>query len=166
MVFHPDAPLYYGQLSKFRASLKPHQTIKALAFSCKLCGEMDPLSGYYGAPNCGEAACDCRPDLLVDLVVNLPLLQNLSYSLNSGLDPPNPPKHLDDEYYGAKEAACLEHDRLVYLASALSDHKNLTHLELRGRAYEILPEISLLGFSEKNSMLVGGWLGAFQIFSA
>ena len=145
MVFHPDAPLYSGQLGKFRASLKPHQTIKALAFSCKLCGEMDPLSGYYGAPNCGAAACDCRPDLLVDLVVNLPLLQNLSYSLNSGLDPPNPPKppkHLDDEYYGAPEAACLEHDRLVYLARALSDHKNLTHLELRGRAYEILPGIS------------------------
>ena len=58
---------------------------------------------------------------------------------------------------GAPEAACLEQEALVVLARTLSEHKNLTHLELRGHAYEILPKISLLGFSLKGSH-AGWWL--------
>ena len=142
-VFHPKAPFYYSSW-EFIKDLKPHHTIKVLAFSCKLCGD---INSDFDAPQCGKAECDCRPDLLVDLVVKLPLLQNLSYSLNSGLQL-NPPKQLDDSHDARKEA-CLGHDGLVDLARALSEHKNLTHLELRGHAYEILPKISLLGFSFK-----------------
>jgi len=115
-VFHPEFDLH---LMKFD-HLKPHQTIKDLTFNCTLRGGNDD-------------ECDCRPDLLVDLVARLPLLQRLIYSLNSGLHPRKEP---------VQNSSCLGHDGLERLARNLSEHKNLTHLILKGHAYEVLPKIS------------------------
>jgi len=130
-VFHPEFDLH---LMKFD-HLKPHQTIKDLTFNCTLRGGNDD-------------ECDCRPDLLVDLVARLPLLQRLIYSLNSGLHPRKEP---------VQNSSCLGHDGLERLARNLSEHKNLTHLILKGHAYEVLPKISLLGFGLKGCD-TGWWL--------
>lgn len=116
-VFDPEFDL---DLMKFD-HLKPHQTIKELTFSCMLRRDR-----RYDE-------CDCRPDLLVDLVVRLPLLQSLNYSLNSGLHPLQEP---------VQNSSCLRYDELERLARSLSEHKNLTHLLLKGYAYEVLPMIS------------------------
>ena len=151
--FYPTSFYSINSLRKVVQNLKPHQTIKALAFGCMLCGDTLP---FFGEPQCQKAECDCRPDFLVDLMVKLPLLQNLTYSLNRSVQQ-NPPKQLDYSYDTRKDA-CLGHDGLVYLAGNLSEHKNLMHLDLRGHAYEILPKISLLGliFEKGSCWLVVG----------
>lgn len=131
-VFDPEFDL---DLMKFD-HLKPHQTIKELTFSCMLRRDR-----RYDE-------CDCRPDLLVDLVVRLPLLQSLNYSLNSGLHPLQEP---------VQNSSCLRYDELERLARSLSEHKNLTHLLLKGYAYEVLPMISLLGFSLEGCDAGWGW---------
>lgn len=149
-VFQPKIDL---DLMKFD-HLKPHQTIKELTFSCML-RDGGRRGGRRGGGRRGGGRhrwnydeCDCRPDLLVDLVARLPLLQRLIYSLNSGLHPLKEPK---------QNSSCLGHDGLEHLARSLSEHKNLTHLLLKGYAYEVLPKISLLGFGLKVVMPVGGW---------
>lgn len=127
-------PEFHLDLMKFD-HLRPHQTIKDLTFNCTLRGGNDD-------------ECDCRPDLLVDLVARLPLLQRLIYSLNSGLHPLNEP---------VQNLSCLGHDGLERLARNLSEHKNLTHLILKGHAYEVLPMISILGFGLEGCDAGWGW---------
>ena len=127
-------PEFHLDLMKFD-HLRPHQTIKDLTFNCTLRGGNDD-------------ECDCRPDLLVDLVARLPLLQHLIYSLNSGLHPLKEP---------VQNSSCLGYDGLERLAGSLSDHKNLTHLILKDHAYEVLPMISLLGFSLEGCDAGWGW---------
>jgi len=138
-VFHPEFPLYYEM--NF-GGLKPHQTIKSLTFSCMLC---DGNYFAFDASDCGNAHCDCRPDLLADLVVRLPLLQRLIYSLNSGLHPLQEP--MENSY-------CLGHGGLEHLGHSLSEHKNLTHLLLKGHAYEVLPKISNQSIDKFKEILV------------
>ena len=81
-------------------------------------------------------------------MARLPLLQRLIYSLNSGLHPLKEPK---------QNSSCLGHDGLERLAGNLSEHKNLTHLFLKGHAYEVLPMISLLGFGLEGCDAGWGW---------